>query len=186
MNIVKKMPCIVSAKYYIFYRESENDHAKLMISSAFCDVIKLTSHSIALELQHLSCPFFCKGVEVVFFWSCRETSGVWTYLPFPELFNESVTELYIPVEITGSLALNVSIYYFHGVCQLALRSLHLPMSNSDPLYLNPTNQNGTSMEEGNRKVSIPMQTTGGYTLSHVNHSYSPGRILLPSPHSKAN
>lgn len=54
MNIVKKMPCSISAKYYIFYTDSANDHAKLMIASAFPNVIKLTNHSIALELQHLA------------------------------------------------------------------------------------------------------------------------------------
>lgn len=63
MNIVKKKPCSLSTKCYIFSTDLENDHAKLMIASAFPDVIKLTSHSIALELQHLPCPFSCKGVE---------------------------------------------------------------------------------------------------------------------------
>lgn len=66
MNIVKKMPCSLSAKYYIFYTESENDHGKLMIASAFPDVINFTSHSIALEVQHLPCPFSCKGVGFFF------------------------------------------------------------------------------------------------------------------------
>lgn len=62
MNIVKKMPCSISAKYYIFYTDSENDHAKLMIASAFPNVVKLTNHSIALELQHLARPFFCRDM----------------------------------------------------------------------------------------------------------------------------
>lgn len=67
------MPCSISAKYYIFYTDAENDHAKLMIVSAFPDVIKLTSHSVALELQHLPCPFYCKSVCVGGgFWS-----GLW-------------------------------------------------------------------------------------------------------------
>jgi len=52
MNIVKKMPCSLSAKYFIFYTDSENDHAKLMNASALPDVAKLISHSVALELQH--------------------------------------------------------------------------------------------------------------------------------------
>lgn len=61
VNVVKKMPCSLSAKYYIFYTDSEDDHAKCMMSSAFPDVINLTNHSIALEQQNLACPFSCKG-----------------------------------------------------------------------------------------------------------------------------
>lgn len=35
MNFVKKMPCSLSAKYFIFYTDSENDHAKLRLPLLF-------------------------------------------------------------------------------------------------------------------------------------------------------
>lgn len=48
--------------------------------------------------------------------------------PFPESFNESVTKLFIPVKIIGSLALNVSAVstcVSVGIKQLTPPKVHL-------------------------------------------------------------